>query len=147
MRVSITLGLMFQLLQVRINPHTQTHIYTYNIIIYKYTHIYIHLKDIEKKHAHFWPLPIYTYMHACIHTYILTIYPFYIWNHSDFLRTPRPRRTDVSISFLPPPPQWRLFQPDSRWVRITPPRPQVPPWRNHCHCGFDAIFNGDLNQQ
>ena len=73
MRVSITLGLMFQLLQVRINPHTQTHIYTYNIIIYIYTHIYIHLKDIEKKHAHFWPLPIYTYMHACIHTSLLYI--------------------------------------------------------------------------
>ncbi|CAL1141581.1 unnamed protein product [Cladocopium goreaui] len=33
-----------------------------------------------------------------------------------------PRRTDVSISFLPPPPQWRLFQPDSE-VLVTPPRP------------------------
>ena len=69
MRVSITLGLMFQLLQVRINPHTQTHIYTYNIIII-YIYTYIHALKRQRKNmlisGH------YQFIHTCMHAYIHT---------------------------------------------------------------------------
>jgi hypothetical protein len=73
MRVSITLGLMFQLLQVRINPHTQTHIYTYNIIIYIYTYIHT-LKRHREKTCSFLAITN-LYIHAGMHTYI---HPYYI---------------------------------------------------------------------
>ena len=62
------------------HTHTDTHIISYNL---HNLHIYIHLKGIEKRHAQFWPLPIYTYIHNITLHYITLHYITYI--HISFL--------------------------------------------------------------